>query len=147
MPEQCKKAYPFTLIAWSFLRISHGLRFALKGADEEVDAFTQRVGRTAVEEQQDDNGPDSSEWDFGYNRRSVGSMHIDTLTVAASNLARRGVLADYPVGGWWKENRKVDPERCVARFSMVVEIDASEAEVDLYVEAQQKVAPKVAIQV
>jgi hypothetical protein len=126
---------------------SHGLRFALKGADEEVDEFTQRVGHTAIEDQQDDNGPDSSEWDFGYNRRSVGSMHIDTLTIPASDLARRGVLAVYPVGGWWKENRKVDPERCVARFSLVVEIDASEAEVDLYAEVQQKVAPQAAIQV
>lgn len=126
---------------------SHGLRFALKGADEEVDAFTQRVGRTAVEDQPDDNGPDSGEWDFGYNRRSVGSLHIDTLTVAASDLARRGVLAVYPVGGWWKENRNVDPERCVARFSLVVEIDATEAEVDLYAEVQQKVAPQAEIQV
>ncbi|MCI2395732.1 S8 family peptidase [Aliiroseovarius sediminis] len=126
---------------------SHGLRFALKGADEEVDAFTQRVGRTAVEDQPDDNGPDSGEWDFGYNRRSVGSLHIDTLTVAASDLARRGVLAVYPVGGWWKENRNVDPERCMARFSLVVEIDATEAEVDLYAEVQQKVAPQAEIQV
>ncbi len=126
---------------------SHGLRFALKGADEEVDVFTQRVGRTAVEDQPDDNGPDSGEWDFGYNRRSVGSLHIDTLTVAASDLARRGVLAVYPVGGWWKENRNVDPERCEARFSLVVEIDATEADVDLYAEVQQKVAPQAEIQV
>jgi hypothetical protein len=126
---------------------SHGLRFALKGADEKVDAFTQRVGRTAVEDQPDDNGPDSAEWDFGYNRRSVGSLHIDTLTIAANDLARRGVLAVYPVGGWWKENRNVDPERCVARFSLVVEIDATEAEVDLYAEVQQKVAPQAEIQV
>lgn len=126
---------------------SHGLRFALKGADEEVDAFTQRVGRTAAEDQQDDNGPDSGEWDFGYNRRSVGSLHIDTLTVAASDLAQRGVLAVYPVGGWWKENRNVDPERCEARFSLVVEIDATEADVDLYAEVQQKVASQAKIQV
>lgn len=126
---------------------SHGLRFALKGADEGVDAFTQRVGRTAAEDQQDDNGPDSGEWDFGYNRRSVGSLHIDTLTVAASDLAQRGVLAVYPVGGWWKENRNVDPERCEARFSLVIEIDATEADVDLYAEVQQKVAPQVKIQV
>jgi hypothetical protein len=84
---------------------------------------------------------------FGYNRRSVGSIHIDTLTVAASDLARRGVLAVHPVGGWRKENRNVDPDRCVACFSLVVEIDATEAEVDLYAEVQQKVAPQAAIQV
>jgi hypothetical protein len=126
---------------------SHGLRFALKGADEDVAAFTQRVGRTATEDHQDDNGPDGGEWDFGYNRRSVGSIHIDTLTVSASDLAQRGVLAVYPVGGWWKDNRAVDPNRCTARFSLVVEIDATEAEVDLYTEVQQRVAPRTAIQV
>lgn len=122
---------------------SHGLRFSLKGADEDVEAFTRRVGRTAVDDFQDENGPDSGEWDFGYNRRSVGSMHIDSLTIPASDLARRGVIAVYPVGGWWKENRKVDPERCVARFSLVVEIDADEAEVDLYTEVQQQIAAQV----
>lgn len=124
---------------------SHGLRFSLKGADEDVDAFTHRVGRTAVDDLQDDNGPDSGEWDFGYNRRSVGSMHIDSLTIAASDLARRGVIAVYPVGGWWKENRNVDPERCVARFSLVVEIDAGVAEVDLYNEIRQQIATGVGI--
>lgn len=126
---------------------SHGLRFALKRADEDVPAFTQRVGRTATEDQQDDNGSDSGEWDFGYNRRSVGSIHIDTLTIPANDLAQRGVLAVYPVGGWWKDNRAVDPDRCTARFSLVVEIDATEAEVDLYTEVQQKVAPRTTIQV
>ncbi|WP_425044655.1 S8 family peptidase [Primorskyibacter sp. S87] len=126
---------------------SHGLRFALKGPDEDVDAFRQRIGRTAMEDQQDDNGPGSAEWDFGYNRRSVGSLHIDAMTIPANDLAQRGVLAVYPVGGWWKENRKVDPERCVARFSLVVEIDAGEAEVDLYTEVQQHIAAQVAIQV
>ena len=126
---------------------SHGLRFSLKGADERVGAFTRRVGRTAVDDIQNDNGLDSGEWDFGYNRRSVGSMHIDTLTIAASDLAQRGVIAVYPVGGWWKENPNVDPEQCVARFSLVVEIDADEADVDLYAEVQQKVAVAAAIQI
>ena len=126
---------------------SHGLRFALKGADEDVAAFTRRVGRTATEDQQDDNGPDSGEWDFGYNRRSVGSIHIDTMTISANDLAQRGVLAVYPVGGWWKDNRAVDPNRCTARFSLVVEIDATEAEVGLYTEVQQRVALRAAIQV
>jgi len=126
---------------------SHGLRFALKRADEEVEAFTQRVGRTATEDQQDDIGADSGEWDFGYNRRSVGSIHIDTLTISASDLARRDALAVYPVGGWWKENRSVDPERCVARFSLVVEIDAAEADVDIYTEVQQAIAIANAIEV
>lgn len=126
---------------------SHGLRFALKGADEEVDAFTQRIGRAAADDQQEENGPDNAEWDFGYNRRSVGSLHIDSLTIPANDLARRGVLAVYPVGGWWKDNRQVDPARCTARFSVVVEIDAEETNIDLYAEVQQQIAVQQAINV
>ncbi|MCB4455822.1 S8 family peptidase [Leisingera sp. McT4-56] len=126
---------------------SHGLRFALKGADEEVDAFTQRIGRTATDDQKEDNGPDSGEWGFGYNRRSVGSLQIDTLTIPANDLAQRGVIAVYPVGGWWKENRKVDAERCIARYSLVVEIQTGEVDIDLYTEVQQKIAVQQAIEV
>lgn len=119
----------------------------MKGADETIEQFTRRVGRTAEDDDQDDNGPYSGEWDFGYNRRSVGSLHIDTLTIQASDLAQRGVLAVYPVGGWWKENRKVDPARCETRFSLVAEIDADEQNVDLYAEVQQAIAAGVAIQI
>lgn len=56
-----------------------------------------------------------------------------------------------PLGSW---ERKIDAQRaypihkrCVARFSLVVEIDATEAEVDLYAEVEQKVAPQAEIQV
>ena len=126
---------------------SHGLRFALKNADEDVAAFTQRIGRTATEHREDDTGGDSGEWNYGYNRRSVGSLHVDTMTTAASDLAQRGVIAVYPVGGWWKDNRNVEPERCTARFSLIVEIDANEADVDLYAEVEQKVATRAEIQV
>ena len=126
---------------------SHGLRFALKGADEDVDQFTRRVGRTSTDDIVDDNGPDSGEWQFGYNRRSVGSLHIDTLTISASDLAQRGFMAVYPVGGWWKESRKVDPARCLTRFSLVAEIEAADEEIDLYAEVQQVIAARNAIQV
>lgn len=126
---------------------SHGLRFALKGADDTVEQFTSRVGRTAVDDQFGDNSPDSSEWQFGYNRRSVGSLHIDALTIPANDLAQRGVVAVYPVGGWWKDSRSVDPDRCRTRFSLVAEIDAEEQDVDLYAEVQQAIAARVAIQV
>ncbi len=119
---------------------SHGLRFDLKREDETIEQFTERVGHTAIDENQDEIGPVSDEWKFGYRRRSVGSLHIDTLTIRASDLAQRGVLAVYPVGGWWKDSSKVDPkvdpERCIARFALVAEIDAEKADVDLYAEVE-----------
>ncbi|MEH6736965.1 MAG: hypothetical protein V7695_00270 [Sulfitobacter sp.] len=63
------------------------------------------------------------------------------------HLAQRGVLAVYPVGGWWKENRKVDPARCETRFSLVAEIDADEQNVGLYAEVQQAIAASIEIQI
>ena len=125
---------------------SHGLRFALKSPDEKIEAFTTRIGRTA-DNQKNISISDSTEWMFGSDRRNVGSIHIDTMTIAANDLAQRGVLAVYPIGGWWKDNRNIDPERCVARFSLIVEIDAEDNEIDLYTEVQQKIATSVAIEI
>jgi hypothetical protein len=123
---------------------SHGLRFKLKGADERVAQFERRVGRASTDE---DTGPieapDSAEWTFGANRRDVGSLHIDTLTINASDLARRGCIAVHPVGGWWKDSKRVDPEVCVARYGLVVEIDSPTE--DLYTNIAQKIRPIVPV--
>ena len=123
---------------------SHGLRFKLKSADEDVDGFVRRVGRASTD---DDVGPverpDSREWTFGPNRRDVGSLHIDSLTINASDLARRGCLAVHPVGGWWKDSKRVNPADCVARYGLVVEIE-SESE-DLYTNITQEIRTVVPV--
>lgn len=125
---------------------SHGLRFKLKGADETVPQFVRRVGRAAIDE--DDgpvDGPDSAEWSFGTIRRDVGSLHIDSLHIRASDLARRDCIAVHPVGGWWKDGRRVDPATCVARYGLVVEIESSSEDVDLYAEIAQKIKIPVGV--
>ena len=129
---------------------SHGLRFELKGPDEEIDSFTTRIGgiRRPDDNQQNKYRSNSAEWDIGSDRRNVGSLHIDTMKIAANDLAQRGVLAIYPFSGWWKEeNKKIinDPAQFIARFSLVVEIDAGNNEVDLYTEIQQKITKPVII--
>ena len=123
---------------------SHALRFNLIGADETVEQFATRVGR-AVDGDEDGVPPDNGEWHFGSNRRNVGSLHIDTLTCRASDLARRGTIAVHPVGGWWKDSKNVDPDRCVARYALIVEIDSQEFEVDIYTEIETKIALPIAI--
>lgn len=123
---------------------SHGLRFKLKGENENVDEFERRVGRASTDEDaRPVEGPDSAEWDFGTNRKDVGSLHIDSLTIKASDLARRGCIAVHPVGGWWKDSRRVDPAACVARYGLVVEIDSPSE--DLYTNITQKIRPIVPI--
>jgi Subtilase family len=117
---------------------SHGLRFKLKGADETVPQFLQRVGRAVIDEDaQPVEGPDSAEWTFGAIRRDVGSLHIDSIKVQASDLARRGYIAIHPVGGWWKDSKRINPAECVARYGLVVEIDSPEGE--LYTEIAAKI--------
>lgn len=123
---------------------SHGLRFKLQGADENVVQFVRRVGRASTDEDLGPvEGPDSAEWAFGTNRRDVGSLHIDSLTINASDLARRGCIAVHPVGGWWKDSKRVDPGACVARYGLVVEIDSPSE--DLYTNITQKIRPVVPV--
>lgn len=126
---------------------SHGLRFKLKGADETVQQFVQRVGEGVLDDDEGPvEGPDSAEWDFGAIRRDVGSLHIDSLTIKGSDLARRGHIAVHPVGGWWKDGKRVvDPALCIARYGLVVEIESPSLE--LYNEVAQKIAVAVAIDV
>ncbi len=123
---------------------SHGLRFKLKGENENIDEFERRVGRASTEEDaRPVEGPDRAEWDFGTNRRDVGSLHIDSLTIKASDLARRGCIAVHPVGGWWKDSKRVDPAECIARYGLVVEIDSPSE--DLYTSIAQKIRPVVPV--
>ena len=78
-------------------------------------------------------------WTFGRNRRDVGSLQIDQLTCQASDLARRNLVAVHPVAGWWKTMAIANPLEQTVRFALVVEIDASETETDLYAEVQAAV--------
>jgi len=116
---------------------SHNLRFKLQRANETEGQFLSRVNKAA--EQEDYDAKDDG-WRFGRNRRDVGSLHIDELSCAASDLARRRILAVHPVSGWWKSKTVSHPEELSARFSLIVEIDAGMVEADLYTEVATAVA-------
>lgn len=123
---------------------SHNLRFKLKRANENEAQFLARINK-AAEMAEDGLGPEDDGWDYGKNRRDVGSLHIDQLTCRASDLARRNTLAVYPVTGWWKTQKSVDPKDRVARFSLIVEIDAQELEAELYAEVSAAIAAMNAV--
>lgn len=122
---------------------SHNLRFKLNRANESGTAFARRINKAA---RVDDYGDiltsmsgDDDGWNFGSRRRDVGSLHIDELICPASDLARRNILAVHPVGGWWKIKLRQDQDPPRARYSLVVEIDASKADIDLYTEIKAQV--------
>ena len=124
---------------------SHNLRFQLNRAGENEAQFLARISKAA--EQPD--GPANDEddlWDYGTNRRHVGSLHIDQLTCKASDLARRNLLAVHPVTGWWKSKKLLDEGLPSVRYALIVEIDAGELEAELYAEVQVAVEALIAAQ-
>jgi hypothetical protein len=69
-------------------------------------------------------------WEIGPIRRGRGSVQADRCRLTAAELADVGHVAIWPVLGWWRNRR----ERLgfSVPYSLVVTIDAGEADVDLY---------------
>ncbi|MCB1469070.1 MAG: S8 family peptidase [Rhizobiaceae bacterium] len=124
---------------------SHNLRFKLNRADENEAQFLARISKAAEKP----DGPESEEndlWDYGSNRRHVGSLHIDQLTCKASDLARRNLLVVHPVTGWWKSKKLLAEGLPSVRYALIVEIDAEELEAELYAEVQAAIEALIAAQ-
>lgn len=112
---------------------SHGFRFAVKLPDEDLSEFKKRINKAAREEETPDETHASDKfWKLGPQVRDRGCIHSDVWEGPASDLSRRGVIAVYPVGGWWKERVHLARFNDRARFSLVVRLEAFDTEIDLY---------------
>jgi len=60
-------------------------------------------------------------------------------------LASRGVLAVFPVSGWWKTRPKLERYGQKASYSLIVSIRAPEVDVELYTAIENKVRVDVGI--
>jgi hypothetical protein len=113
---------------------SHGLRFDVIQATESIDEFRKRLNQKALEE--DETRPssdsDASSWYLGEETRNKGSIHCDVWVGSGADLAEREVVGIYPVGGWWKEQPARDRSAAGARYSLIVSIETTAAEVDLW---------------
>lgn len=112
---------------------SHGLRFELRGPAETTGQFLARVNREAQREE-DEARPSggTTNWLVGPNQRNLGSLHQDIWEGSAAELARSGVLAVNPVGGWWKNRRHPDRKDLPIRYSLIVSLRTEAQGVDLY---------------
>jgi hypothetical protein len=126
---------------------SHGLRFDVKGPTESLGEFRKRLNEKALDESEGRpaTGGDSAEWYLGEQARSRGSIHADVLSASAADLAERGVVAIYPVSGWWKDQPKRDRSYRGARYALVVSIEAPGVEADIWTPAAQQVGVNVEI--
>lgn len=128
---------------------SHGLRFDLRRATESTEEFRKRLNDKALDE--DERRPPSAEsdteaWMFGPRSRGTGSIHSDIWTGTAADLARRGLLAVYPVTGWWKENKSRDRSERGARYALLVSIETPGQDVDIWTPVAAQVGVPIEVQ-
>jgi hypothetical protein len=119
---------------------SHGFRFEVKGAFEQLDDFRKRVNQRALAEEEDrPTGVTDDAWFLGERARNTGSLHSDVWSGTAADLAERGVIAVYPVTGWWKEQKKRDRSGLGVRYALVVSIETPGVETDIWTPVAQQV--------
>ena len=121
---------------------SHGLRFDVKRPHESEEEFRHRINLAArdAEEGTCTNTGNDLHWVLGTQRRHRGSVHSDIWRGPAADLASRGVLAVYPVSGWWRTRPKLERYDQRAHYSLVVSIRAPSVDVALYTAIENQVA-------
>ena len=113
---------------------SHGLRFDLQGPLEAQQEFIARVNKDAQADEEGSTraGTTSDRWLLGANQRHLGSLHQDVWEGTGQELARCNSVAVYPVGGWWKNNRRADRMGLPVRYALLVSLRTDEQSIDLY---------------
>ena len=126
---------------------SHGLRFDVKRSHESDDEFRQRINKVArdAEEGTGTSSGDDSKWLLGTRNRHKGSLHSDIWTGSAADLASRGLLAVFPVSGWWKTRPRLERYDQRADYSLLVSIHAPEADVELYTAIENQIEISVEV--
>ena len=126
---------------------SHGLRFEVKRPEEPIDDFRKRINQRVRDEEEGGYAGGGSDpgWSLGTNLRHLGSLHSDTWTGTAAALAARGVLAVFPVTGWWKTRKKQERYDKTARYALIISIRTPETDVDLYNVVENLIATAVAV--
>lgn len=126
---------------------SHQLRFAVREAEESTGDFEKRVNAAARDEegQRSYNVTDSEQWMFGPKGRTAGSLHTDIWRGTAADLAARGMLAIYPVTGWWKLRQKRDRSDHGAAYALIVSIETPEQDADIWTPVAQQIGVPIEI--
>lgn len=126
---------------------SFGLRFDLKRPRETGAEFQRR--RNAEMGYRLPAAEDDPNWAFGPKAIAAGSIHCDTWSGTAVELASRDQLAVYPVMGWWRDRPGQERYLDKARYALIVTLTAPEAGIDLQAEieiaAQTRIAAKAEV--
>ena len=121
--------------ASNFRYHSHELDFKLIKPLEPLPEFKRRISAASsgTEEHDDDTIDTSSElWTLRERIRSKGSIKKDFITISGVELSRRNILAVYPKNGWYRTRKQLGKIESIVRYTLIITIETSKVEVDLY---------------
>ncbi|MGB4658675.1 MAG: S8 family peptidase, partial [Mobilitalea sp.] len=133
---------------------SSTLRFEVINKNQTKEDFLKRVNAAARGEDKKDKGEGSTgsdRWFLGKDNRDVGSIHSDTWTGSAIDLAESDYIAVYPVIGWWRERHNLGKYDEKMRYALIVTLSTPNEEIDFYtpietmIEAQIRNAVEIEI--
>lgn len=113
---------------------SHGLRFDVKRPLETIDQFRSRINTAVEKTARHLTHSEDSGWLIGMRGRQRGSLNSDIWKGSGADLASRGIIAVFPTTGWWKTRPALGGFDRTARYALIVSINASDVDVDLYTE-------------
>lgn len=126
---------------------SSALRFEVINKNQTKEDFLKRIN-AAVREDEDkkDKGEGTAgadRWFLGKANRDVGSIHSDTWTGMAVDLAESDYIAVYPVIGWWRERHNLGKYNENIRYSLIISIATPEHEVDFYTPIETQIQSQI----
>ena len=74
-----------------------------------------------------------------------GQLAFRHLEGSAADLASRGLLAVFPVSGWWKTRPRLERYDQRADYSLLVSIHVPEADVELYTAIENQIEISVEV--
>lgn len=137
---------------------STALRFALIGPGEDLENFKIRTNRVSQDALKDSLGVEKLEagafsrntandrWALGADTVFKGSVHSNYWKGSAAEIASCNILAIYPLAsGWWKQLKKQNKHDSELRYSLIVSIETSNLEVDIYTPIAIQVANEITV--
>ena len=125
---------------------SHGLRFRVKMATENVDEFRSRINQAARDEAEGAPAGGGEDWLLG-TFRDRGSLHSDFWFGSAADLAERDAVGVFPVSGWWKEKPYLERFDGQARYALIVTIRAPGSKVDIFTPVEAAISVVNAVEI
>ncbi len=125
------------------------LRFLVQTATEKsLKNFIARVSDAVSDDDRDAyEKPDDTTtgWLLGDDLRRRGSIHSDTWTGTAAQLALMEHLIVFPVNGWWRLRPQHKRYNHRIRYSLIVTLETVGADLDIFTPIQTSVAQTVSV--